>query len=348
VAATKTYDYASIGFYTFDCLGWPFTAVPPGGGCFFLDELTLAVSGAAGTAAIAAAKMGLKTLAVGGVGEDLMGDWVLERLKHFDVDTSMMQREPGWKTSSSIVTTRADGSRPALHMKGATGNFTVRPQDFDKIADARVVHFGGVGLMDSMDGDRNAALIEYAKERGCITTVDVFAGSEDDLADVAAVLPHTDYFIPSIEEARALSGIEDLIDCTKFFHDRGVSCCVFTLGADGAHYSHVDGTRFSIPAFDIEVKCTCGCGDAFNAGYAVAICRGFDPETSVRFAQATSALNATGLGSQAGVESFKHTLNFMNSTKMKAPVTNSSPTANLANDLRDKRYASPEPTTAVP
>ena len=101
------YDYASIGFYTFDCLGWPFTAVPPGGGTNFIDELTLAVSGAAGTAAIAASKMGLKTLAVGGVGTDLMGDWVLKRLQHFGVDTSTMQQQEGWKTSSSIVTTRA-------------------------------------------------------------------------------------------------------------------------------------------------------------------------------------------------------------------------------------------------
>jgi hypothetical protein len=23
------YDYTSMGFYTFDCLGWPFTAIPP-------------------------------------------------------------------------------------------------------------------------------------------------------------------------------------------------------------------------------------------------------------------------------------------------------------------------------
>ena len=44
------YDYASIGFYTFDCLGWPFTEVPPGGGTNFIDELTLAVSGAAAPA----------------------------------------------------------------------------------------------------------------------------------------------------------------------------------------------------------------------------------------------------------------------------------------------------------
>jgi sugar/nucleoside kinase (ribokinase family) len=308
------FDYVSMGFITFDCLGWPFTAVPPGGGCYLVDEFTLAVSGAAGVAAIAAAKMGLTTRAIGGVGEDLMGDWVMQRLKQFGVNTEMMQHQPGWKTSSSIVTTRLDGSRPALHMKGATGNFTVAPGDFDKATDAKVFHLGGVGLMDAMDGDANARLMRHAKARGCITTVDVFAGSAADLPDVAAVLPHTDYFMPSIEEARALSGVEDLIDCTKFFHDRGVACCVFTLGGDGAYYSHTDGTRFRIPAFDIQVKCTCGCGDAFDSGYAVALCKGFDPETSVRFAQATSALNATGLGSQAGVESFEHTWNFMTKT----------------------------------
>ena len=39
--------------------------------------------------------------------------------------------------------------------------------------------------------------------------------------------------------------------------------------------------------------------------------------TAVRFAQATSALNASGLGSQAGVESFEHTLNFMKTTQVK-------------------------------
>ncbi len=312
--ATPQFDYVSMGFYTFDCLGWPFTAIPPSGGCYMIDEITLAVSGAAGVAAIAAAKMGLKTRAVGGLGHDLMGDWAIQRLKDFKVDTKMMQRQPGWKTSTSIVTTRADGSRPALHMKGATGTFTVDPKDFDKATNAKVFHLGGVGLMDAMDGESNASLMKHAKARGCITTVDIFAGSADDLPDVDAVLPYTDYFMPSIEEARALSGLEDLEDCTKFFHDRGVACCVFTLGGDGAHYSHVDGTRFTIPAYEIVVKCTCGCGDAFDGGFAVALCKGFHPEKAVRFAQATSALNATGLGSQAGVESFEHTLDFMKKT----------------------------------
>lgn len=308
------HDYASMGFYTFDCLGWPVEDIPPGGGTYFIDELTLAVSGAAGTAVIAAAKMGLNALAVGGVGEDMMGDWVLARVARFGVDASGLQRIPGGKTSSSIVCTRPDGSRPALHMRGATRDFFVDEALAEKMTDARVVHLGGVGLMDRMDGAPNAALMRKAKQKGALTTVDVFAGSADDLPDVAAVLPFTDYFMPSDEEARALSGRSDLDDMARFFLDLGAKACVFTLGAEGAFYRDADGARFRLPAFDIAVKCTCGCGDAFNAGFAVGLRRGLDMETTVRLAQATSALNATGLGSQAGVTSFEHTWDFMTRT----------------------------------
>ncbi|MFM8745480.1 MAG: carbohydrate kinase family protein [Aestuariivirga sp.] len=309
------YDYVSMGFYTYDCLGWPFTEVPPGGGTVLIDELTLAVSGAGGTAAIAAARMGLKTLAVAGVGDDLMGDWVLQRLKHFGVDTSGVQRRPGWKTSSSIVLTRQDGSRPALHRGGATADFFVTEDLFSQTTDTAVFHAGGVGLMDAMDKGQSARLMKAAKAAGAITTVDVFAGSPKDLPAIAQVLPYTDYFMPSIEEAQALCGLASHGDTAKFFLDMGVGACVLTLGGDGAYYHDRSGVKFHIPAFDIHVKCTCGCGDAFDAGFAVGLVKGFDAETCVRFAQATSALNATGLGSQAGVESFEHTLAFMKNTK---------------------------------
>ena len=311
------YDYSSIGFYTFDCLGRPVTAIPEGGSTIFIDELTMAVSGAAGTAVIAAAKMGLNCLAVGGVGQDMMGDWVLDRIASFGVDISGMQQLAEFRTSSSIVCTRPDGSRPALHMKGATGDFYVNDALLDQAIDARVVHLGGIGLMYKMDGKRNAELMRKAKQRGAITTIDVFAGSESDMPAVEAVLRYTDYFMPSIDEVHALTGLSDLNDSAQFFLDRGVQCCVFTLGAEGAYSHHIDGTKFKVPAYDIDVKCTCGCGDAFDAGFAVALCHEFDPETAVRFGQATSALNATGLGSQAGVQSFEHTLNFIKTAKVR-------------------------------
>ena len=87
-----TFDYTSMGFITFDALCRPVTQIPPGGGTYFVEELTLAVSGAAGSAVIVAAKHGLKSRAVGGVGHDDMGDWVLMKLAHYGVDTSMMAR----------------------------------------------------------------------------------------------------------------------------------------------------------------------------------------------------------------------------------------------------------------
>lgn len=309
-ARKHRYDYTSIGFYTFDCLGRPVTDIPPGGDTFFIDELTLAVSGAAGSAAIVAAKHGLNVLAVGGIGDDDMGEWVLAKLQSFGVDTSGMERCDGVGTSSSIVTTRPDGQRPALHMKGATGAFEVRADQLDQVLDADIVHVGGAGLMDRMDGAPCAALMQEARARGSVTTLDVFAATEEDMKGVAMLLPHTDYFMPSIEEAEALSGLGDRADIASWFIDQGAACCVLTLGENGAYYHHGDGTRFHSPAFEIDVVCTCGCGDAFNAGFASGLHHGLDAEETVRLAQACSALNATGLGSQAGVVDYESTLAF--------------------------------------
>ncbi|WP_223567779.1 carbohydrate kinase family protein [Agrobacterium tumefaciens] len=311
------YDYTSIGFYTFDCLGRPVTQIPPAGNTYFIEELTMAVSGAAGAAAIVAAKYGLNVLAVGGIGDDLMGEWVIRRMKQFDIDTSMMQVCPGVGTSSSIVTTRPDGQRPALHMRGATGAFVIAEEDYDRVLNTKVVHIGGTGLMDKMDGERSFRLMAEAKRRGTITTLDVFAADRRDMGNVAGLLPHTDYFIPSIEEARALSGLDTKEDIGRYFNDLGVACTVMTMGEAGAYYHHANGTNFHMPAFDIDVICTCGCGDAFNAGFAAGLLQGLDPEETTRLAQASSALNATGLGSQAGIIDLAYTNIFIESARIK-------------------------------
>ena len=42
------YDYVSVGFYTFDCLGWPVSEIPAGGGTVFIEDLTMAVSSISG------------------------------------------------------------------------------------------------------------------------------------------------------------------------------------------------------------------------------------------------------------------------------------------------------------
>lgn len=309
-----TFDYTSMGFYTFDALCRPVTDIPPGGGTFFVDEFTIAVSGAAGSAAIVAAKHGLSVQAVGGVGEDLMGDWVLRRLADFGIDTANMQRCPDYTTSSSVVTTRPDGARPALHKRGATAGFFVGDDQIDRVLDTAILHVGGVGLMDRMDKGRTADVLAEARKRGCRTTLDVFASTPDDLPLVRPLLEHTDFFMPSEEEAMALSGLTDFEEIARFLLDQGTGAVILTLGDKGAMYRDQTGERIDLPAFKIDVVCTCGCGDCFNAGFATGLHLGLPMEDCLRMGQAASAQNAMGLGSQAVVTSLEATRAFMETT----------------------------------
>jgi sugar/nucleoside kinase (ribokinase family) len=313
------FDFSCMGFYTFDALCRPVTQIPPGGDTYFVEDFTLAVSGAAGSASIVAAKHGLKVQAIGGIGHDDMGDWVLMKLARFGIDTELMQRCEGFSTSSSIVTTRPDGARPALHKRGATDGFFVSDDQIDRVLDTKILHVGGVGLMNRMDdAGRTAEVMAEAKRRGVITTLDVFASTAADLPKVERLLPYTDYFMPSEEEARALSGLQDNRALAQFLLDRGAGCVILTLGAEGAFYLAQDGTSFHTPAFQVEVKCTCGCGDCFNGGFATGLAKGLSPQEAVQLAQASSAQNATGLGSQAGVKDYAATLDFIRRTPQRS------------------------------
>ncbi len=313
-----TFDYTAMGFITFDALCRPVTHIPPGGDTYFVEELTLAVSGAAGSAVIVAAKHGLRCQAVGGVGYDDMGDWVLMKLAKFGIDTDLMQRCDGFTTSSSLVTTRPDGARPALHKRGATDGFYITDTQIDRVLDTKILHVGGVGLMNRMDTGRTEEILAEAKRRGVITTLDVFASTPDDLPKVARLLRHTDYFIPSEEEARALSGLHANRDLAQFLLDRGAGCVILTLGAQGAYYQHRDGAQFQTPSYRVDVKCTCGCGDCFNGGFATGLHLGLPAQACVELAQASSAQNATGLGSQAGVRDLATTRAFIAQTPQRA------------------------------
>jgi sugar/nucleoside kinase (ribokinase family) len=312
------FDYTCLGFHTFDALCRPVEAIPPKGDTFFVEEFTLAISGAAGAAAVVAAKHGLNVQAVGGIGDDLMGQWVLQRFAEFNVDTKLLQRIPEMTTSSSIVTTRHDGQRPALHKRGATAGFYIDDHQIDRVLDTSILHIGGVGLMDAMDNGRNVEILQEAQKKEIITTLDVFASTAEDLSTVSPLLKHTDYFMPSEEEAMALSGLTDFDDIASFLLDKGVGAVILTLGADGVMYRDQSGEKINIPAFDIDVVCTCGCGDCFNAGFATGIFLDFSLKDCLRLGQASSAQNALGLGSQAVISSLEQSLKFMDEHAIRA------------------------------
>ena len=311
------YDVSVIGLYIIDVLGRPVSRIPDGGGVDFIEEIKLTVAGTAGGTIIDTAKLGLKSLAVGAVGDDEKADWVLGRMEKHGIDVSAMQRLEGIPTSATILNIRPNGERPALHVRGASDHFDVPPDMYDQVFDAPIIHLGGTGLLKKLDGPASLALLKEAKKRGCIVIFDLIAANAETAKIVKPLLPFIDYFMPSIEEAKDMSGMSTADDCAKFYLDHGATCCVFTLGGDGAYYAHKNGTRISSPAYDVKVVDTTGCGDAFDAGFITALHHKMDVETSLRFAQASAGLVATGLGSDAGIISFEHTVQTMKNWKIK-------------------------------
>lgn len=311
------YDVSVIGLYILDVLGRPVVQIPERGNVDFIEEIRLTVAGTAGGTVVDTAKLGLRSLAVGAVGDDEKADWVLMTMQKHGIDVSAMQRIKGVPTSATILNVRPNGDRPALHVRGASDHFDVPASLYDQVFDAPIIHLGGTGLLKKLDGPASVTILKEAKARGRTTTFDLIAASAETAHLVTPLLPYIDYFMPSIEEAQDMSGQKGPVDCANWYLDKGATCCVFTLGGEGAYYAHRDGTRLKSPAYDIKVVDTTGCGDAFDAGMIAALHHKMDVETSLRFAQASAALVASGLGSDAGIESFDKTLEAMKTYRIK-------------------------------
>ena len=314
--SAKKYDATVVGLYVLDILGRPVSEIPKGGDLAYIDELRLTVAGTAGGTIIDCAKLGLSTLAVGAVGDDEKADFVVSVLEKFGVDTAGFERIQGVQTSSTILNIRPNGERPALHLRGACDYFLPPNKEKLDIFDCKVFHLGGTGLLKKLDGSVSVELLKEAKEKDCITTWDLIGATESTINIVKPLLPHIDYFMPSVEEASIMCGLDDPMDIAKYYLDNGVTNCVLTMGGEGSLFVNKDET-IKTPAFDINVVDTTGCGDAFNAGIITSLINNFDLEQSLKFATTTSGLVATGLGSDAGIIDFDDTINKMNTLKIK-------------------------------
>ncbi|MCB1491550.1 MAG: sugar kinase [Rhodobiaceae bacterium] len=305
-----SYDVSVVGLYILDVLGRPVERIPDRGNVEFIEEIRLTVAGTAGGTVVDLAKLGQKCLAVGAVGQDEKADFVIMEMEKHGIDCSAMQRLDGVPTSATILNVRPNGDRPALHVRGASDHFDVDPSTLSKVLDARFVHLGGTGLLARLDGEPSRKLLAAAKAAGCTTTFDLIATNPETINIVKPLLPHIDYFMPSIEEARDLSGLHDAEDNAKFFLDHGVGCCALTMGGEGSLIATGD-TRIKLDAYDIEVVDTTGCGDAYCAGFIAGLSLDYDLEECGHLGAAAASLVASGLGSDAGIVSLSQTLDAM-------------------------------------
>ncbi|HET9595066.1 MAG TPA: sugar kinase [Anaeromyxobacteraceae bacterium] len=308
----------SLGVHIADVLGRPVTEIPPGQNIALLEEIRITVAGTAAGTAVDLAKLGADVYAMGALGEDELGNFVVSTMQRYGIHTEGLVRKKGVQTSATMLPIRPNGERPALHVTGTNGELTYEDVDLALIDRAQYLHIGGTPLMARFDGAPMTKVFEHARERGVVTTYDILAIPRPGvLQKVEAPLPYVDYFMPGLEEAVMLTGLSDRKDVIRHFVDKGARHTVFKMGAEGSSIGWVENgavKEIRIPTYKVNVVDSTGCGDAYCAGFIVGLSMGWDLERAGRLGSAAGALVVQGLGSDAGIVDLDRTIEFMERT----------------------------------
>ncbi len=305
-----------LGIHIVDILGRPVVDIPEGQNVSLLEEIRITVAGTAAGTTIDLAKLGAEVYPMGCIGEDELGNFLLNTMQRYGIDTSCLKRKAGVQTSATMLPIRPNGERPALHVQGANGELVWEDLNLDIIAETDYLHMGGTSLLPKFDGEPTRRVLEFAKKNGVITTFDQVAIKRPDLLDlIEPCLPFVDYFMPGFEEAVMMCGLTDLHEVINFFLERGAKHTVFKMGEQGSTIAYKEKGQTvvkRIPCFKVPVIDSTGCGDAYCAGFITGLSMGWDLEKSARLGTASAGLVIQGLGSDAGIVNLEQTIKFMN------------------------------------
>ncbi|MBC7765256.1 MAG: carbohydrate kinase family protein [Hyphomonadaceae bacterium] len=305
-------DVTCLGILVADIIV-PVNELPEDGKLSLVSHIALYTGGCAANTGIDLAKLGIKTAIIGKMGNDGFGQFFFNEFKRFNIHTSAITVQDGLSTSASVVMLNQNGERSFLHALGANATLTMEDIDFSVIESSKILFVAGALLMPRLDGEPTAEILKHAQERGVFTALDTAWDSTGRWMEaIAPCLPHLDLFIPSIEEAQALSGETDVQKMAEVFLHKGTKLVVIKMGNKGCYIQsslgekHIVGTYRKIKPVD-----TTGAGDSFVAGFLTGILKGWDLKTCGKFANAVGTHCIMQVGASAGIKSFEEIFAFM-------------------------------------
>jgi sugar/nucleoside kinase (ribokinase family) len=280
-----------------------------------LEEIKATAAGTAAGPAVDLAKLGAQVTAVGAIGDDLIAGIITGVLASYGIDTRGLVRKAGRQTAASMLPIRPNGERPALHAPGAMPYLELDDIDPAWLDGCDVLLIGAPDRLGRGTQAGLTALAKTAQASGALVLIDVLGpGRPEDFERLRELIGTADWFCPNEDQLRRLTGRDDLTEAITDVLALGTAGVAVTLGENGALVS--TGTAASpdpihIPAHDITVVDTTGCGDAFDAGMITGLLLGCDPVDAARLGTACGALVATGLGSDAGITTVEDVISFL-------------------------------------
>lgn len=255
--------------------------------------------------AIAAARAGASVAYYTRLGDDAFGRMFLDLWQREQVDASGVAIDGHAHTGVYFVTHGASGHEFSyLRAGSAASRMTPAELPRELLSRARFVHASGISLAISATAcDTVLAAFEAARADGAKVSFDSnlrlklwpLARAR---AMIGAAAGMADYFFPSLEDARALAGIDDADALVDWAHALGAKHVCLKLGPDGVIAS--DGTRRErIAGHRVDAVDATGAGDCFAGSALARIAAGDSIWDAARYANAAAALATTGFGAVA-------------------------------------------------
>lgn len=300
-----------VGILVADVIARPVDEYPAPGHLNLCDEIRPSIGGCAANTGIGLQRLGVQSAVIGKVGQDGFGDMVCNTLRAEGVDFSGVRFDAQAATSATMVTVRSDAERAFIHSVGA--NATMRPEDVDwsLMAEAKLLHIAGHFLMPGFDGGPCREVLQEAKNRGLLTSLDT-AGHPTAAwpATLLPLVPLLDYMVPSYSEAAHCVPSEfsqSPQSVARYFRDEGAGIVALKMGEAGS-YVLAGEQEWELPAYKVKAVDATGAGDAFAAGFLAGVVRGFALPKCAQLGNATGAFCVTRLGTVAGIRSMDETL----------------------------------------
>ncbi len=280
------------------------------------------VGGCPTNISVGARRLGLSTALLTAVGDDLVGDFVLEFLKRQGVETRYIPRKEGHRTSAVLLGIEPPDRFPLVFYREGCADMELGFDDVlaAPVTDTRALLITGTGL--SREPSCSATL--FAAERAAAAGVEVFLDVDfrpDQWHDPRAfgvmlrsALPWVDVVIGTEAELKALAmradsqvAIEgsriseptvegDVAAAIELILGAGPHTLALKRGGQGSVVRRSNGDVFCAEPFQVEVKNVLGAGDAFAAGFIYGHLKGWDWRRAASMGNAMGAIVVTRQG----------------------------------------------------
>lgn len=264
--------------------------------------------------------------AVGKVGNDENGRYVISQMKKYGIDVSRIKIDNNVTTAADNVMTEKDsGERTFFYSGGANRYFGIEDINIDEL-DCKIFHAGYILLLDALDenddeyGTKMARLLHMISKKGIKTSIDVVSEESDRFREkIIPVLKHCDYaFMNEIESCRVTGlsprnsdgsvNIENIKKTMLHFLELGVREKVIIHCSEAGFIVDRNGEFTVVPSLDLPagyIKGSVGAGDAFAAASLYGIYKEWDNKHILEFASAAAACNLAEADSISGMRSAK-------------------------------------------